>query len=161
MKLKLGKKGFTLMELIIVIAIIAILMMIAIPAMGKYIDESRKVVAETNANSLINQVNSRLAINADAHTEGKDLLKYLKSNAVISYLGPKDNSIIKSPINNDHDHAKNSIRNLLGGTIVQFGYRAHFEMGEHGSYYIKKLEVFYKTPARAAELATPPDFVLP
>ena len=46
---KLDKKGFTLMELIIVIAIIAVLMLILVPTMGGFVDTARDEANLANA----------------------------------------------------------------------------------------------------------------
>ena len=46
---KLNNKGFTLMELIIVIAIIAVLMLILVPTMGGFVDSARDEANLANA----------------------------------------------------------------------------------------------------------------
>ena len=46
-----GKKGFTLMEMLIVIAIIAVLVAIAIPVLGAQLDRSKDAADEANARS--------------------------------------------------------------------------------------------------------------
>jgi prepilin-type N-terminal cleavage/methylation domain-containing protein len=51
MKKLLNKKGFTLIELIVVIAIIAILAAILIPALLDYIDAANYTQAQSNARS--------------------------------------------------------------------------------------------------------------
>lgn len=51
MKLK-NKKGFTLMEMLIVVAIIAVLIAIAIPTMNNALEKSREAVDEANIRSL-------------------------------------------------------------------------------------------------------------
>lgn len=52
MKLKRDKKGFTLMEIIIVIAIIAILAAILIPSMIGWVQKSKKSAFKTEANGI-------------------------------------------------------------------------------------------------------------
>ena len=46
---KLNNKGFTLMELIIVIAIIAVLMLILVPTMGGFVDSAKEEALRANA----------------------------------------------------------------------------------------------------------------
>ena len=52
LKKKLNKKGFTLAELLIVVAIIAILVAIAIPVFSSQLENTRKAVADANARSI-------------------------------------------------------------------------------------------------------------
>lgn len=49
---KRGVKGFTLMEMLIVIAIIAVLVAIAIPVLGAQLDRSKDAADEANARSI-------------------------------------------------------------------------------------------------------------
>ena len=49
---KKNKAGFTLVELIVVIAILAILAAILVPLMVGYIDDANKAVAQANARTL-------------------------------------------------------------------------------------------------------------
>jgi len=60
-----NKKGFTLIELIVVIAIIAILAAIAIPSFIGITDEANKKVDVANATNIATAVNSYNALNPD------------------------------------------------------------------------------------------------
>lgn len=60
----LGNKGFSLVELIIVIAIMAVLMAVLAPQLIKYVEKSRVQADETAAAEILNAVN--VAITQDA-----------------------------------------------------------------------------------------------
>lgn len=66
---KLNKKGFTLVELLAVIVILGVLMIVAIPAMSRYIENSRKDVYVNNAKRYISA--ARYSLLSDGYTCNK------------------------------------------------------------------------------------------
>ena len=75
---KMNKKGFTLIELLAVIIILGILMIIAIPSVTTYIQNSRKSAFVDTASAYIDAVRTRV-------NEGKEL-KFFGTNTM--YLVP-------------------------------------------------------------------------
>ena len=63
--LRRNKKGFTLIELIVVFAIIAILAAIAIPTFIGITDEANNAVEIANARSIATAINAHNALNPD------------------------------------------------------------------------------------------------
>ena len=57
-----NKKGFTLIELLAVIVILALLVAVAIPAVTKYLNTSRKGVFDDNASAAISAVRNQTII---------------------------------------------------------------------------------------------------
>ena len=75
---KLNKKGFTLMEMLIVIAIIAILIAIAIPTFTNALEKSKIRTDEANARSLKSLVAAGYMAEPDTFATGDDTTYYLK-----------------------------------------------------------------------------------
>ena len=85
-KLKVSKKGFTLIELVTVLAIIAILSSALIPKIGNYIIEAKKVAILNEAKTVVAAYeSSKIRISSNESTTSiKDLIdkKYLDSNSI-------------------------------------------------------------------------------
>lgn len=85
-KLLNNKKGFTLIELLAVIVILAILVMVAIPAVTKYLTESRKGTFSDNALSAISAVRNDVILN------GRQGKLYYKLDSINNLLEKKLNT---------------------------------------------------------------------
>lgn len=71
MKTKVNKKGFTLAELLIVVAIIAVLVAISIPIFTSQLEKSRDATDEANIRSAIAEVTA--AVLSDDKTKSGDV----------------------------------------------------------------------------------------
>lgn len=72
---KTNKKGFTLIELLAVIVILALLVAVAIPAVTKYLNTSRKGVFADNAAAAISVVRNDVIINGVTSETTYDITK--------------------------------------------------------------------------------------
>ena len=75
MKTKVNKKGFTLAELLIVVAIIAVLVAISIPIFTSQLEKSRDATDEANVRSAIAEVTAAV-LSDDKKSSGNGDVKY-------------------------------------------------------------------------------------
>lgn len=85
------QSGFTLIELMIVVAIIAILAAIAIPAYNNYIKEARMAKVTDHYDSAIRSVKSELAKRAAELARGKNIT-VLNATGLAAIVNPENRS---------------------------------------------------------------------
>ena len=66
---KNNKKGFTLVELVIVVAVMAVLVAVAIPTVGSIVDTAEDATAKSNARTIESIIKLAEANNEDGDTE--------------------------------------------------------------------------------------------
>lgn len=102
-KLKNNKKGFTLVELLAVIVILALIMSIAVVSMGGIMQSAREGTFKDTALSIINGVKQQLSINGQLGNVGNSYYffqeKLLEKGGATSPLGG-DISYIPNPESN-------------------------------------------------------------
>ena len=111
--LKENNKGFTLVELIVVLVILAIIAAVLVPALLGYVDEAKNMQDIVNAKSCLNAAQSELtklyAKNKGTVPEGND-----KENCVI----PNVWKIKKDP-NGDANITTNVVKNDFTDSVLQ------------------------------------------
>lgn len=95
-----NQKGFTLIELMAVIVILAVLVMVAIPAVTTYLDSARKGAFSNSAKSAISAVRNDVIINGfNGNGSNEAIYDLTKINSLL------DKTIVNSPFggtfNND------------------------------------------------------------
>lgn len=93
---KTNKKGFTLIELIATILIIAILSVIAIPVVSKYIETSRRKTFVTNANIAIEAFRNDLI---SSLTTEDTTMTLAELNSIV------EKPLIESPYGNEYENS--------------------------------------------------------
>ena len=83
-----SKRGFTLIELMVVVAIVAILAAVAIPAYLSYKENSMRVVARASFLAVVDSYNAYIAINEDPYPikdDGdptiRDVIEYIEAHS--------------------------------------------------------------------------------
>lgn len=108
-----NKKGFTLVELLAVIVILALIMGIAVVAMSGVIENSKKNSALTTAASLIDGVRKKLMVDANLET---GTTSYYFTNAILERGG------VTSPLGGNYAYiTPDSDGKVTGATKVTSG----------------------------------------
>ena len=101
------KNGFTLIELLAVIIILGVLMIIAIPSVTKYIDDSRKNGYVSTAKNIVNGVRNML-YSGELNFDDKNVTYYVDAecvktdNAYKSPYGDFTNAYVLVTVSNDN-----------------------------------------------------------
>ena len=93
---KINKKGFTLIELLAVIIILGVLLLIAVPSVSKYIQQSREKTYANNLSKFVDAVSTEVNSYTSDYSFKTD--EYLVVPIVCIELERGDNS--KSPFSN-------------------------------------------------------------
>lgn len=114
----MGKKGFTLVEIVVVMVVVGILAAITVPSLAKYIDDGKKRDCEINRKALLARLESDRALNPGAVMAG-----VLAENTDIScpsggkYSAPDDNTVECSV--HGKDSALSAAGDKAGGELVE------------------------------------------
>lgn len=110
---KSGKKGFTLMEMLIVVAIIAILVAIAIPTMTSSLTKARVATDEANLRAYYSEVMVDVMMEEGSYpADGTDLSNFTIDG--VEYTLKASNATAKAVTTDDGF----SIQYTQGGTTV-------------------------------------------
>ncbi len=130
-KRKLGNKGFSLVELIIVIAIMAVLVAILAPQYLKYVDKSRQSADDANADQILTAVQVAMADEDVAEELTDDMTITMDSDGVdgatedgesaleqelLAALGTgwTDKAVTSNTYRNSDDHSEYTVTITVG-----------------------------------------------
>ena len=98
--MKMNKKGFTIVELVIVIAVIAILAGVMIPTFGGVIDNANKTTALQEANNIYKQMAADIN-NINKGSEFSDAEFYIVMDG--KYVFEVEDGAVKAATTKDND----------------------------------------------------------
>ena len=125
------KKGFTLVELVIVIAVIAILSAILIPTFGNVISNAKKSAAQSEASNAITQYVTNAAQAGQSADIGDGYVFVLKSRTVITTTS--DNTTSISDWKSNVDYVFTCTKGAVGTDAVSYKSDTFFTTGNPGA----------------------------
>lgn len=123
-----NKKGFTLMEMLIVVAIIAILIAIAIPTFASSLNKARVATDEANIRAGYADVMTKVLLGDFDVEEGKgsNVTYILQTSGDVALSGATSTDPYKTTGNNDGDTVKIAGKDVEGwdkGETVTYTYK--------------------------------------
>lgn len=97
MKKELNNKGFSLVELIIVIAIMAVLMGVLAPQYLKYVKQSKVSTDITNAQEIATAVNTAIADSANANADSVIITSGTAFSGGASMISKSSGGFVNAP----------------------------------------------------------------
>lgn len=125
---KSNKKGFTLVELVVVIAIIGVLAAILVPSMLGYVKKSRLKTANANAKTAYNAISGMVT---DANTQGTPINPV--SLAGTDYNCKDGATITVTSSSSDEDKIKHELYKALGDNDKEAGIARIVHMTNSGA----------------------------
>lgn len=134
------RKGFTLAELLIVVAIIAVLVAIAVPLFVGALDDAEKRVGEANCRALRAEVVKELLMNSDAYKDETtgELTEAWVATGLVTSDGAVQSFVIrpaKTEGFGQDENGKYIVEADEGETLVD-GATAKYKKIKNGSYSV-------------------------
>ncbi len=125
--MKMNKKGFTLVELLAVIVILAIIALIATPIILGVIDDARKGAAKSSALGFVDAVEKSIALKMVSDTNAS-IPSTISTTSDVKVKGDKPTSVSLS---------LDPAGSVTSGTITVSGYTVNFSEGKVSGEPIK------------------------
>ena len=122
-----NKKGFTLMEMLIVVAIIAILIAIAIPTFASSLNKARIATDEANMRSgyasvMVKMLDPDNAMNTEATGTGTVVTYYLQKDGSVAAAQDGDTYLCQGNADADASVGGVTVTKWTKGQAVQYNY---------------------------------------
>ena len=124
-----NKKGFTLAELLIVVAIVAVLAAIAIPIFNMQLDKARQGVDTSNLRAAKSMAAADALQNADHYSDGTYYYRFDEDpsgNLIMYDLGTADDNICGVPTYGVHQKG-----DMLGKSKANHGKHIYIKVVDH------------------------------
>ena len=141
---KKDNKGFTLVELVIAVAILAILVGILAPQYTKYVEKSRKAADASNMNELIKVVQTFAGDTDNELPAGKYTITIGATNATNTGIAPETGKTVPSKLTDELEAASPSWNDKLTTKSKKWGasgaisdIKAQIEVKDDGGVEVK------------------------